>query len=85
MDRVAGQVQDLWINALSMTELQREPDELQKASLSSVNAVAQKYAKPSGATLLLVGDLSKIENGVRELNLGEVVLLDVEGNPVAKK
>jgi zinc protease len=43
--------------------------------------VAQTYAKPSGATLLLVGDLSKLEAGVRELNLGEIVLLDVEGNP----
>jgi len=85
MDRVAGQVEELWIHGLPMTELQREPDELEKATLDSVNATAQKYSKPSGATLLLVGDLSKIENGVRELNLGEVVLLDVEGNPVAKK
>jgi len=85
MDRVAGQVEELWIHGLPMTELQREPDQLEKATLDSVNATAQKYAKPSGATLLLVGDLSKIENGVRELNLGEVVLLDVEGNPVAKK
>jgi zinc protease len=84
MDRVAQQVEELWINRLPMTDLQKEPDEMQKASLDSVNAVAQKYAKPSGATLLLVGDLSKIESGVRELNLGDVVLLDVEGNPVKK-
>jgi zinc protease len=85
MDRVAEQVEELWIYGLPMTELQHEPDELQKATLESVNAVAEKYAKPSGATLLLVGDLSKIESGVRELNLGEVVLLDVEGNPIAHK
>ena len=85
MDRVAGQIQELWTFGLPMNELQREPDELEKASLTSVNAVAQDYAKPSGATLLLVGDLSKIEAGIRELNLGEIVLLDVEGNPAAKK
>jgi hypothetical protein len=70
---------------LPTTELQREPDELQKASLDSVNAAARKYAAPSGATLLLVGDLSKIEPGVRELNLGEVVILDAEGRPMVKK
>ena len=29
--------------------------------------------------LLLVGDLSKIEAGIRKLNLGEIVVLDVEG------
>ena len=68
-----------------MAELQREPDELEKATLASVNAAAQKYAKPSGATLLLVGDLSKIESGVRELNLGDVVVLDAEGNLATKK
>jgi zinc protease len=85
MDRVAGQITELWATRLPMAELQREPDELQKATLESVNAAAQKYAKPSGATLLLVGDLSKIESGVRELNLGEVVILDAEGHPAAKK
>jgi zinc protease len=85
MRQVAGQVEELWIHGLPMTEMQREPDELRRATLDSVNAAAQKYAKPSGATLLLVGDLSKIETGVRELNVGDVVLLDVEGNPIQKK
>jgi zinc protease len=85
MDRVAGQIETLWAFHLPMSELQREPDELDKATLASVNAAAQKYAKPSGATLLLVGDLSKIEAGVRELNLGEVVVLDAQGKPIAQK
>jgi zinc protease len=84
MGRVAQQVTGLWAMGLSMSELQREPDELGKASLDSVNAAAQKYAVPSGATLLLVGDLSKIEAGVRALNLGEVVVLDARGEPVKK-
>ncbi len=85
MGRVAQQISDLWVTGMPMTELQREPDELQKATLDSVNAAAKKYAAPSGAMLLLVGDLSKIEAGVRELNLGETVLLDVEGKPVGAK
>jgi predicted Zn-dependent peptidase len=82
MGRVAQQVTELWAVGLPMSELQREPDELEKATLESVNAAARKYAVPSGATLLLVGDLSKIGSGVRELNLGEVVVLDREGKPV---
>jgi len=57
---------------------------LEKANLDSVNAIAHKYAAPSGATLLLVGDLSKIEDGVRSLNLGEVVVLDANGKAVEK-
>jgi zinc protease len=85
MGRVADQISDLWVTDMPMSELQREPDELQKATLDSVNAAARKYAATSGATLLLVGDLSKIESGVRDLNLGEVVLLDAEGKLVTKK
>jgi zinc protease len=68
-----------------MTELQREPEELRKTPLTAVNSVAQKYAAPGGVTLLLVGDLSKIETGIRELSLGEIVILDAEGKAVTKK
>lgn len=85
MQEVAEQIEQLWTFGFPMTELQREPDELEKASLESVNAAAQRYSKPSGATLLLVGDLAKIELGIRELKLGEVVLLDTEGNPQPNK
>jgi zinc protease len=67
-----------------MSELQEESDETEKATLAAVNASAQKYAVPNQSTLLLVGDLAKIEAGIRELNLGEVVVLNTEGKPVGK-
>ena len=84
LSRIAGQIAQLWSANLPLTELQREPAELEQANLAAVNAAAQKYAVPRNATLLLVGDLSKIEAGVRELGLGEYVILDVEGKPVKK-
>jgi hypothetical protein len=34
--------------------------------------------------MVLVGDRAKIEEGVKSLNLGGVVLLDVEGKPLAE-
>ncbi|HEV7857656.1 MAG TPA: pitrilysin family protein [Pyrinomonadaceae bacterium] len=85
LGRIADQVATLWSQDLPMSELQRETSELEKANLSSVNTVAQKYTAPNGTMLLLVGDLSKIEAGVRELNLGEIVILDAEGKPVSRK
>jgi len=85
LGRIAGQVAELWTNGLPMAELQKENDEIEKATLAAVNASAQKYAVPNQSTLLLVGDVAKIEAGIRELNLGEVVILDSEGKPVAKK
>jgi zinc protease len=83
--RVADQIIGLWTVDLPILELQREPEGLMSASLSAVNAAAAKYAAPAGTSLLLVGDLSQIEGGIRELNLGEVVRLDVEGKPAGER
>lgn len=84
LSRVAEQAAALWTVGLPLTELQREPAELQKSALSAVNAVATKYVRPSDAITLLVGDLSKIEPGVREVMKGDIVTLDVEGNVISK-
>ncbi|HEX6278825.1 MAG TPA: hypothetical protein VFZ49_02300, partial [Pyrinomonadaceae bacterium] len=82
--RITGQIAELWTAGLPMTTLQAETDEISKLQIGPVNAVAAKYAALPGTSILLVGDLAKIEAGIRELNLGEVVLLDVEGKPVKK-
>jgi zinc protease len=82
LGRLTQQVADNWILGLPATELQREYDATTKATLAQTLAAAGKYAKPDSATLLLVGDRSKIEAGVRELQLGEIVVLDTEGKPI---
>ena len=84
LGRIASQIAQLWALGLPLSELQREPEETMKMTLEAVNAAAKKYALPSKASLLLVGDASKIESGVRSLNLGEIVFLDAEGKPVKK-
>ncbi len=84
LGRIAQQVADLWALGLTMAELQRESDETQKVTLEAARAAAKKYAMPERATVLLVGDRAKIEAGVRENNLGEIVLLDAEGKPVSR-
>lgn len=82
--RITGQITDLWLFGMPMTAMQAETDEIGKLQIAAVNAAAAKYAAPAGTSILLVGDLSKIEAGIRELNLGEIVILDVEGKPVVK-
>jgi zinc protease len=83
--RIAGEVVSLWAVGLPMTELQNETAGVERTTAAAANAAAAKYAAPAGATLLLVGDLATIEQGVRGLNLGEIVILDAEGRPVARK
>ena len=51
----------------------------------SVRAAATEIIKPQALTWVIVGDLSKIEQPVRALALGEVTVVDTDGNPVAKK
>jgi zinc protease len=80
--RVAGQIADLWSEGLPTSELQREYDETTKATLDATLAAAKKYARPERASIVLVGDRAKIEAGVRDLKLGEVVIVDSEGKPV---
>jgi zinc protease len=48
----------------------------------SANEVAKKYILPDHLIWVVVGDMSKVEVGVRELNLGEVHKIDADGNPV---
>jgi zinc protease len=82
--QIAAKIAELLQFDLPLTELQRVPEELGRATLASVNTAAQRYAVPGRATLLVIGDRSKIEAGLRELNLGEIVILDTEGRPVTR-
>jgi zinc protease len=46
------------------------------------NALAARSIMPDKLVWVVVGDLGKIEPGIRELNLGEVRQIDADGNPV---
>ena len=46
------------------------------------NEIAKKYILPSHLVWVVVGDMSKVEAGIRELNIGEVHKIDADGNPV---
>jgi zinc protease len=49
--------------------------------ISEVNAVAQRLLKPGQLTWVVVGDRSVIEADVRALRLGDLSIVDVDGNP----
>jgi predicted Zn-dependent peptidase len=83
LDRVTGEIGNLWVIGLPLTELQREYDGTAAQTLEQVLAAEKKYVNPSTSAVLLVGDRAKVEKDVKALNLGEVVLLDTEGKPVA--
>jgi zinc protease len=48
----------------------------------SAEEIAKKYILPDHLVWVVVGDLSKVEAGIRDLKLGEVHKIDADGNPV---
>lgn len=82
LGRIGDQIAQLWALGLPTSELQREVDATSAATLPQVTAAAKQYVDPSDTILLLVGDRKKIEPGVKELNVGEIVILDAEGKRI---
>jgi predicted Zn-dependent peptidase len=61
--------------------LARQIEHLEAVSLEDVRRVASQYIHPDRLSILVVGDLSVIEPGLRELGY-PVVVLDHEGLPL---
>lgn len=49
-----------------------------------LNDAAKKFIRPDELIWLIVGDVKKIESGIRELKLGEVVHLDADGKIMSR-
>jgi zinc protease len=50
-----------------------------------VNGAAKAFVEPKRAVWIVVGDRAKIEQGVRDAGIGEVVIIDADGKPVTPK
>jgi len=46
------------------------------------NEIAKKFILPDHLVWVVVGDMSKVESGIRDLKLGEIHKIDADGNPV---
>mgnify|MGYP001627277676 FL=1 len=56
------------------------PNKLRSLSLNDVQRATEKVIKPDRLIWVVVGDRAKIENGIRELNFGEIHFVDGDGN-----
>ena len=55
---------------------------VRELSLDQINEAATNVIKPNNLVWVVVGDRAKIESRIRELEFGEITLLDVDGNTV---
>jgi zinc protease len=50
-----------------------------------INAAAKTIVDPKRAVWIVIGDRAKIEQGVRDAGIGEVIVIDADGKPVGPK
>jgi zinc protease len=55
----------------------------QSLTVGDMTTAAKTLIPDQNHIWVVVGDRAKIEKGVRELNLGEVHIVDANGNPLA--
>jgi len=79
---VAGSYADIVTYGLKDSYWNDFVGEVQAMTPARLTSAAQKLVRPDALTWVIVGDLSKIEAGVRKLNLGDVKVLDADGNVV---
>ncbi len=60
--------------------LERLRERSESHDACALPAAAQKLVHPDALTWVIVGDVAKIEPGIRKLGLGEVKVLDADGN-----
>ena len=78
------------LGALESNALYGRPDDyvatlkhrIEAQTDDAVRAAATEVIHPNALTWVIVGDLSKIEAGVRGLKLGDVQVIDADGKPV---
>ncbi len=80
LGRLTEQVFDMVSYDLPLEEIQKYPGAIENITLEQAQAAALTYIDPSKAVVVIVGDLTKIEKEIRDLNLGPVVLMDSQGN-----
>lgn len=65
-----------------MAWLENYAERVTSITLGDVKANANTLINPDSLTWVIIGDAEKITDDVRSLNLGEVTMLDSDGNPL---
>jgi zinc protease len=82
IDSIAGSVAEIVRFGFADDYWQRYPGAVHALELEQVSAIATEVIHPNELTWVIVGDRAKNEAGIRELNFGEVQVLDADGTPV---
>ena len=78
--QLAGALGDQIVYGLPDDDYATYPSRFAAVGLAAVQDIAADYLTPETAAIVVVGDVEKIEDSIRELNLGPIRYCDREGN-----
>jgi zinc protease len=82
MGAVAGSIGEIVAFGLDDRYFDTYADRVRAQTPATVTAAAARAVQPDHLVWVVVGDRAKIEAAIRELNLGEIHLVDADGNAV---
>ena len=85
MDAVQGSLEQLVTFGLDDHYYETYAERVRGLKVPDAMAAAQETIRPDHLVWVIVGDRSKIEAGIRELNFGEIRFLDADGKPLAAR
>jgi zinc protease len=81
-DQTASAVSDLFAYGLPLDEYATITARINAVTAADVRRVAQQYLDPDHARIVVVGDRETVEPALHQLQLGDVEIRDVHGDPV---
>jgi len=85
MDAVQGSLEQLVTFGLDDHYYETYAQRVRALTIPDAAGAAQETIRPDHLVWVVVGDRSKIEPGIRELNFGEIRFLDADGKPLAAR
>jgi len=82
MGAVAGSIGEIVAFGLDDRYFDTYADRVRAQTAATVTSAAAKVVQPDRLVWVVVGDRAKIEGALRDLNLGEIHLVDADGNAV---
>ncbi|HEY0323447.1 MAG TPA: pitrilysin family protein [Pyrinomonadaceae bacterium] len=80
--QTVGSLSQLFVYNLPLDYYRQLPARIDAVNTADIRRVAEKYLTPNSMIVVAVGDRSKIEEELKKLNLGNVEVRDLEGNPI---
>jgi zinc protease len=82
MGAVAGTIGEIVAFGLDDRYFDTYADKVRAQTAASVTDAAVRTVRPDHLIWVIVGDRARIEPAIRELGLGEIRLVDADGNPL---